>query len=40
MVLIFGIAIEKKSRSRPLKEEPDLQLGTFTVDRTKAHDEV
>ena len=40
MVLIFGIAIEKKSRSRPLKEEPALQLGTFTVDRTKAHDEV
>ena len=40
MVLIFGIAIEKKSRSRPLKEEPALQLGTFTVDRTQAHDEV
>ena len=40
MVLIFGIAIEKKSRNRPLKEEPALQLGTFTVDRTKAHDEV
>ena len=40
MVLIFGIAIEKKSRNCPLKEEPALQLGTFTVDRTKAHDEV
>ena len=40
MVLIFGIAIEKKSRNRPLKEEPALQLGTFTVDRTQAHDEV
>ena len=40
MVLIFGIAIEKKSRNCPLKEEPELQLGTFTVDRTKAHDEV
>ena len=40
MVLIFGIAIEKKSRSRPLKEEAALQLGTFTVDRTKADDEV
>ena len=40
MVLLFGIAIEKKSRNCPLKEEPALQLGTFTVDRTKAHDEV
>ena len=40
MVLIFGIAIEKKSRSRPLKEEAALQLGTFTVDRTKTDDEV
>lgn len=40
MVLIFGIAIEKKSRNCPLKEEPALQLGTFTVDRKKAHDEV
>ena len=40
MVLIFGIAIEKKSRNCPLKEEPALQLGTFTVDRTQAHDEV
>lgn len=40
MVLIFGIAIGKKSRSCPLKEEPALQLGTFPVDRTKADDEV
>ena len=40
MVLIFGIAIQKKSRNCPLKEEPELQLGTFTVDRTKTHDEV
>lgn len=40
MVLIFGIAIEKKSRSCPLKEGPTLQLGTFTVDRIRSNDEV
>ena len=40
MVLIFGIAIEKKSRSCPLKEGPTLQLGTFTVDRMRSNDEV
>ena len=40
MVLIFGIAIEKKSRSCPLKEGPTLELGTFTVDRMRSNDEV